>query len=138
MTEIRRIDTRAELIAVARGLLVRPDWHEPDETEVTAEFHGKSFDNAGFWGAVAEAEMVDRHGTDVAVEMWVTLKQEGHPVAEVNLATLFAWATGYEADKRPVDETARSHAARTLRKSADELEARARQLRHLADNGLGG
>jgi hypothetical protein len=31
-------------------------------------------------------------------EMSVVLSQEGKPVAEVNLATLFAWATGHEGE----------------------------------------
>jgi hypothetical protein len=89
------IDNREDLARVAEILGVRLDWHEPDEQEVTAEVRGKSFDNAGFYGVKTEAEWLSRHGTDTGVEMYVRLFKEGQPVADVPLATLFAWATGY-------------------------------------------
>lgn len=86
----RRITERAELVELARELGVRGDWHEPDEQEVSATVSGGRFDNAGFWPA-----------SDVSVqrypeveELSVTLLRDGKPVAHVNLATLFAWATG--------------------------------------------
>ena len=96
--EIRRINSRDNLVALANELGVRRDWHEPDEQGVTAEVRGKSFDNAGFWGIKDEAEFLTRHGHGgvSAVEMYVTLYKDGEPVAEVDLATLFAFATGYE------------------------------------------
>jgi hypothetical protein len=101
MTEIQRINKRDDLVALANKLGVLPDWHEPDNQEVTAEVRGKSFDNAGFWGS-AEVRWIEenrRRGHMAGVtslEMYVTLYQDGKPVAEVNLATLFAFATGYE------------------------------------------
>jgi hypothetical protein len=85
---MQRITTKAQLVALANTLGVRPDWHEPDEQEVTALTHGTSFDNAGFWPADATRS--------VTVEQHVILKKDGEPVAAVNLATLFAWATGLE------------------------------------------
>lgn len=94
-----RISTRAELIALAAKLGVRPDWHEPDEQEVTAQVHGASFDNAGFWGGEDRKFRLaspDLHFSPGSEELWVELRQDGEPVGEVNLATLFAWATGYE------------------------------------------
>lgn len=96
MTGIKRIDTQDELVALAKELGVRRDWHEPDEREVTAEVRGKSFDNAGFWGIRDEADMLARsgHSGALAVEQYVVLYQDGQPVAEVNLATLFAFACG--------------------------------------------
>jgi hypothetical protein len=88
---MKMIHTQAELQAIARELGVRADWHEPDEQEVTAEVQGHSFDNAGFWGE----ETLTRHGYDwPGLEMYVTLYQDGKPVAEVSLATLFAMAAG--------------------------------------------
>lgn len=95
MTDIKRINTRAELEALARDLGVRPDWHEPDEQGVSAIVSGHSFDNAGFWGQAGTGTL-----PSWAQEMWVTItvKSEGvepYGVAEVNLAELFAWATGY-------------------------------------------
>jgi hypothetical protein len=97
MTEIQRIGKRDDLVALANKLGVLPDWHEPDNQEVTAEVRGKSFDNAGFWGIKHEVDFLARHGArgSEAVEMYVVLYQDGEPVAEVNLATLFAFATGY-------------------------------------------
>lgn len=85
---MRRIRTQAELIDLARELGVRPDWHEPDEQGLTACTAGTSFDNAGFW-PTSEA--------DYTVEQHVILYKNGEAVAAVNLATLFAWATGWES-----------------------------------------
>lgn len=86
---MKRINTKAELLALADELGVRPDWHEPDEQEVTAIAHGVSFDNAGFWGE-------SRSQYKSYEEMHVILCRQGEAVAAVNLATLFAWATGLE------------------------------------------
>jgi hypothetical protein len=96
--DIPRINTRDDLVKLAKVLGVSRDWHEPDEQEVTAEVRGKSFDNAGFGSLQDEIEMLTRHGArgSEAVEMYVILYQDGQPAAEVNLATLFAWATGYQ------------------------------------------
>lgn len=85
-----RIDSRDQLIALARRLRVRPDWHEPDEQELTAEFHGDSFDNAGFWGHYKDELNTFGEGRQ---EMWIELFRDGEPVAEINLATLLAWAS---------------------------------------------
>lgn len=82
-----RIRTQAELRRTAEILGVRPDWHEPDEQGVTVQVLGTQFDNAGFWGM----EFLDEHAADRA-ELFVVLIKDGRPVAEVNLATLFAWA----------------------------------------------
>jgi hypothetical protein len=90
ISDLRRIDTREDLAQVARMLGVRMDWHEPDEQEVTARVYGDTFDNAGFWPAT------DPHRT--GTEQYVVLYQDSEPVAAVNLATLLAWATGYESE----------------------------------------
>jgi hypothetical protein len=86
-----RVQTRQELVELARELGVRPDWHEPDEQDVEARVQGTVFDNAGFWGRA----YLPRH-REAATELYVTLVHEGQSVAEVNLATLFAFACGYE------------------------------------------
>lgn len=83
---MKRVRTKAELVALAKELGVRRDWHEPDEQNVTASTHGVEFDNAGFWGD-PEYLNIERH---------VKLYKGGKAVAVVNLATLFAWATGLE------------------------------------------
>lgn len=97
---MRRINNRQELRELAKELGVRPDWHEPDEQDLTAEFGGQSFDNAGFWPAD------DRIGPDAGhlemhVVLWRTEGEDEHgnakksePIAAVNLATLLAWACG--------------------------------------------
>ena len=90
----KRIDTAAELRELARELRVRDNWHEPDERDVTAVVHGTDFDNAGFWGNYKGEPMT--FGDPPRQEIWVELFQDGKPVAEINLATLFAMATGYE------------------------------------------
>lgn len=87
---MKRINSRAELVKLADELGMRPDWHEPDERNVTAEVYGMSFDNAGFWAD-------GRSDGKRYEEMYVELRRDGKPVAAVNLATLFAWATGFEA-----------------------------------------
>jgi hypothetical protein len=93
MSEIKRISNRDDLVALANKLGVRPDWHEPGEQGVTADVSGAYFDNAGFWG---EAELALSTLPTSALELWVTLSRDGKAVAEVNLATLFAFATGFE------------------------------------------
>lgn len=89
---MKRIMTKAELIELAGQLGVRPNWHEPDEQEVTATTHGRTFDNAGFWGETYRSSL---DGVEFT-ERYVKLYKDGKPVAAVNLATLFAWATGLE------------------------------------------
>lgn len=84
LPHLARPRTPVELDAIARRLGVRADWHEPDEQDVHAQSVTKpqlavtdgSFDNAG-------------HST---LEQMVLLYQDRVPVAEVALATLFAWA----------------------------------------------
>ena len=90
----KRIDTAAELRDLARELGVRKSWHEPDEQDVTAVVHGTDFDNAGFWGNYKGEPMT--YGDPPRQELWVEVRLNDEAVAEVNLATLFAFATGYE------------------------------------------
>jgi hypothetical protein len=89
--EMRRINTKAELVALARELGVRPDWHEPDESGVNALVSGHVLDNAGFWGEGGTGTI-----PSWAQEMWVTITVETEGVkprgvAEVNLAMLLAF-----------------------------------------------
>jgi len=96
MTGIKRITTRDDLTALANQLGMREDWHEPGELEVTAKVSGTDFDNAGNWGAAELARVISaRPGKPRSLEMWVTLLHEGIPVAEVSLADLFTFATGF-------------------------------------------
>lgn len=87
--EVVRIHDLNQLKEVAAVLGVRPDWHEPDEQEVTAHVGGHCFDNAGFWPeATCSQDLRDAKAT----EMYVELRKEGLPLAIINLATLFAMA----------------------------------------------
>jgi hypothetical protein len=100
---VERIDTRAQLIALQQRLQLREDWHEPDEREVSAVTQGSRFDNAGFWGAAELAQRMTQrnvapHHALRGMEQYVTIRVDGQPVAEVNLATLFAFACGYEGE----------------------------------------
>lgn len=117
---MRRIITRAELVALAEELGVRACWHEPDEQSLTATVEGTDFDNAGFWPAEMHGHTVttidlpregatrwvsDRHEyrgpVELNVILWRTEIHDGRqlrvePLACVNLATLCAWATGLD------------------------------------------
>lgn len=93
-----RINTRNQLVRLARTLGVRSDWREPDEQGLSARVYGDSLDNAmppGTWMGV------DGRGVPHA-ELYVVLLQddgadtESRPRALINLATLLAWATGYD------------------------------------------
>jgi hypothetical protein len=115
--DMKRINTRAELKALAAELGVRPDWHEPDERGVNALVSGHMLDNAGFWGEGGTGSV-----PSWAQELWVTItvKSEGvepHGVAEVNLAMLLAWSCGYEEEPRRVTRITVSEevAKRTVR-----------------------
>lgn len=88
---MKRINTRAELVQLAGELGVRPDWHEPDEQDVSVRIEGEQFDNAGSW---PEAEARRYSGDrDWKGEFCVVLVKDGQDVAVVNLASLFSMAT---------------------------------------------
>lgn len=84
---IQRLDSVQSVQEFARHYGLRPDWHEPDEQDLTARTFGQSFDNAGFWG-------LERDVPDSYKEIYVVLYHMGRPVAEANIATLFAMACG--------------------------------------------
>lgn len=86
-SDVRRILDKSEFIALKDELGVRPDWHEPDEQEVTASVAGDMFDNAGFW---PKEHVLN---SDSTVELYVTFEKNGVPIAQVNLATLCGWAS---------------------------------------------
>ena len=81
------ITSKDQLKELASQLGVRDSWHEPDEQGVDVTVHGNSFDNAGFWPERAWGGHLEKH---------VVIKQDGQPVAAVNLASLFAYATDFE------------------------------------------
>lgn len=109
---IQHIRTRKELQELAKTLGTRKDWHEPDEQSLTAITFGRSFDNCGHWGLkfLGEREAQARkqlwnpepdttegaiiEDAERFVEMFVVLYREDKAVAEINLATLFAFACG--------------------------------------------
>lgn len=89
--DVKMIHTTGHLFELKNELGVRDDWHEPEEMGVSVEIRGKSFDNAGFWGH-GRTDLIGKSHE----ELHVVLKVDNEPVAMVNLATLFAFATGYE------------------------------------------
>lgn len=91
----KRINEAQQLRSLAWYLRVRDNWHEPDEQGLTAVVHGTDFDNAGFWGHDRDGSL-STYGDPPRQEIWVELFKNGVPVAEINLATLLAFATGYE------------------------------------------
>jgi hypothetical protein len=90
----KQIKTRAELMALAKRLGVRLGWRRPGEQGLSAEVHGGIFDNTGYWGLYKHDPYAV--SDDAGDERWVTLLKKGRPVGEVNLATLFAFACGWE------------------------------------------
>lgn len=99
------ITERARFIAWARERGLRPDWHEPDEQDITARVEGTplDFDNAGFWPySQGYSAGNERHAelhvifSQSSVEDGKTVR--GTDLACVNLATLCAWATGHEGE----------------------------------------
>lgn len=94
---MKKINSKKELSELAKGLGVRPDWHEPDEQEVTARIIGSQLDNA--MGADEEADKkIDVYHTPagfVETHHWgeynVVISQKDKDVAVVNLATLLSW-----------------------------------------------
>lgn len=91
--EPKRINEHEDLMTLYRDLGVRPDWHEPDEVNVTAKVIGTNFDNAGHWPADPGSNLASRWIGSDSLEMYVELHKDGLPVAQINLATLFSWAT---------------------------------------------
>lgn len=84
---------------------------EPDEQGLRAFVFGKNFDNAGHWGLAHLADVETRarmklwnpkntieggiiEDAEQFVEMFVVLYQNDKAVAEIDLATLFAFACG--------------------------------------------
>lgn len=96
---MKRIDNRADFVAFARNMGVRPDWHEPDEQDLTARVEGTpfDFDNAGFWPTDPRDHTAELHVIfSERDESLDGSPMTGRDLACVNLATLCAWASGYE------------------------------------------
>lgn len=83
--------TRDKLRAFAKEHGLRKDWHEPDESEVSAVVKGLKLDNA-----------FGDHGGEIGgrspYEKLVILKVEGKEVLRVNLATVLALACQSKID----------------------------------------
>jgi hypothetical protein len=89
--EITRGELKA-LKAFAKEYGLRPDWHEPDESEVTAVLRGTSFDNASPLPNTDFEEDLQRQHEGGYLEKHIILKVEGKPVFCINLACLLALA----------------------------------------------
>lgn len=103
MTDIHpiyEVVSAGQLRDLAEFLKVRHDWHEPDEQEVTVKVQGSKFDNAGVEG-----------------EREVIIYQAKYPIAKINLATLFAFATRTDDGYSDGDKEFRAY----LRKKTQEL-----------------
>lgn len=95
---MQRITTATELAGFGGKHRLRPDWHEPDEQDISARVAGVSFDNAGTWPADLIIEP-----DSPALELHVIFSRTEWPddairprvvedLACVNLADLCAWA----------------------------------------------
>jgi hypothetical protein len=76
------IDSMEDLEAFRVEYGLRPDWHEPDEQEISARIVGDHLDNA------MGPTLGDAGETG---ELNVLLTHDGQGVAVVNLATLLSW-----------------------------------------------
>lgn len=83
-------ETRRKLRDFASLARVRPDWHEPDEQEVTAVVKGRQLDNACGDGALADPK---------PIEKVVELKIDGEAICRINLATLLALAANPDLEQ---------------------------------------
>lgn len=97
---VPEIRTRDELIALARELGTRPDWHEPDEQGVTARWGGTELDLDNAMGVHWYGDWLP--GEPKRAEMYVILCRKeiedgtawrGPDIATINLANLLAWAS---------------------------------------------
>lgn len=89
-SKVRIIENRSDLVELRDELGLRCDWHEPDENDITAVVKGTYFDNA-----YGSSGLGYHDNPSVPMEKTVYLKKDGKVIAQVNLATLFAFATGY-------------------------------------------
>lgn len=85
-TKIVKIMDRQQLVDLAKAFGVSEEWHATSSQGLSCKVFGESFDNAGFWGR-------DINQPPEFVELYATLYKDKIPVAEVNLATLFGWAS---------------------------------------------
>jgi len=139
-----RITSRTELIELARVLGVRSDWHEPDEQDLGATVGGVSFDNAGFWPPRGDASDPPPEAGELHVVLWRTEVIAGityhvEPLAAVNLATLFSWATGHDDPGTSVIDVLRRERddwRRRARRAADR-EDQLREVLDYAESGAG-
>lgn len=85
---MENINTREQLVALKEAIGVRPDWHEPDEQNVTARVSGTHLDNA--MGADPYRNVGE------LVVILERIRPEGDEqvqFASINLANLLAWAS---------------------------------------------
>lgn len=135
---MRQITTRAELVALAKELRVRVDWHEPDEQDITAVPAG---DPLNFDNAMPPGHYYGPNGnrSELHVVLHRMVFEDGErrlaePIAVVNLASLFAWATGHqltEVESRCAEEVQRlEEEIVTLRSNLEILSRDAMRSRH--------
>ena len=119
---MRRIDSAADLAAFAAEVGMRPDWHEPDERDITARVEGVSFDNSGFWPAerpgAAGSPGLELHLIFSRTEIRDGVAVPVEDIAAVNLATLCAWACD-AVELAPVGDYAPRHAPGARKGGAD-------------------
>jgi len=84
-----RIRTHNQLHDVAQALGVNADWHELENQDVSIRIRGNTFDNTGCWPIGKWL-----HPGNPALEYYIELRRHDETVAAVNLADLFAMATG--------------------------------------------
>lgn len=96
---MQTITTREQLVEFARQHELREDWHEPDEQNVDAYVDGGKLDNAHTFPTGWDHRPGDAEPWQAGAlysELTVILRCDGEPVAAVNLASLLAFAGGWD------------------------------------------
>jgi hypothetical protein len=88
------VDSQKSLVALRDSLGVRPDWHEPDEAEVSVAVVSPKSEGGGNYNLVqTKIRRFDNAFSD-KTEAHIVIYKEGKVAGRVNLAYLFSLACG--------------------------------------------
>ena len=117
---IEMLHSTDELAALAQRLGLRPDWHEPDEQNVSVRMVGAGFDNA--MGPEFLKGRTEQELKDPMFELSVIIEHDGKPVAAVNLATLLAWGAAAGTVRKTPQAVSKDMCVVCGQPSADTLQ----------------
>jgi len=95
--EIPFIDSAEGLASLADTLGLRSDWHEPDESDVTATLVNPTYKGGNLFNLrETKIRHLDNAYTD-RTEAYLAIYKDGEVKARINIATLLALASGYDS-----------------------------------------